>query len=296
MSIRAFAAVTAALSFVIACQKVPFTDRTQFNLVPDSLMRGIGQSSYTSTLSDARLEKKGEDYDILSKVGRKISRSANEPDYDWSFSLIDDAETINAWCLPGGYIAFYTGILPVLRNEAGMAFVMGHETAHATAHHGAERMSQQLALLGGMAGLELFLSDATKLKPQQRSAVLAAVGLGAEVGFILPFSRTHESEADVIGMMYMARAGYPPEESTELWDRMEKLSPSSTPAFLSTHPSNDRRKDNLRDWLPQAKKKYERNKVSYDSEAPLWAGTGGGGKAGGKSEAEEGLGTTATRD
>jgi predicted Zn-dependent protease len=255
---------------VVACAKVPYTNRTQYNLVPNAIMTSLGASSYAEALQGAPVERRTEDTQVLKRVGGHISKAADEPDFAWEFALIDDP-TINAWCLPGGYIAFYSGILPVLQNEAGMAFVMGHEVAHATAHHGAERLSQQLTLLGGLAGLELYLNDRTELTPEQRAIVLGALGLGAEVGVLLPFSRTHESEADVIGMMYMAKAGYPPEESIDVWNRMEALSPSSgVPVFLSTHPSHEKRKAELREWLPQARKKYERNKLSSDTLATIW--------------------------
>jgi predicted Zn-dependent protease len=266
----AFGTGTAAL-LAVACAKVPYTNRVQYNLVPNALMTSLGASSYTDALQGERVERKTEDAQTLNEVGRHIAGAADEPDYAWEFSLVDDP-TINAWCLPGGYIAFYTGILPVLRNEAGMAFVMGHEVAHATAKHGAERLSQQLTLLGGMAGLELYLSDQTALTPEQRAMLLGALGLGAEVGVLLPFSRTHESEADIIGMMYMAEAGYPPAQSIDVWDRMEAQAPSGVPAFLSTHPSSEKRKANLREWLPRARKKYERNKLPHDTVATKWTG------------------------
>lgn len=272
MSSRKLAVAVATVTLVlVACHKVPYTGRIQYNIVPEAIMRGVGKSSYQEMLSGVPVEKAGEDHQTLVKVGGKISKAAKQPDYDWSFSLIDE-DTINAWCMPGGYIGFYTGILPVLQNEAGMAFVMGHEVGHATAHHGAERMSQQLTLIGGLAGLELYMANATELDKKTRGIILGAVGVGAEVGVLLPFSRTHESEADVIGMMYAASSGYPPNESIALWDRMEQASPSSIPAFLSTHPANDRRQANLREWMPQANKKYERNKLSYDTKQKLWDG------------------------
>lgn len=262
----------AAILVAVGCQKVPYTGRAQYNLVPDSLMRGVGKSSYNSMLSGVSVKKKGEDHDTLQKVGERISKVADQPKFDWEFSLIDDDETVNAWCLPGGYIAFYTAILPVLENEAGMAFVMGHEVAHATAHHGAERMSQQLTLIGGLVGLEIFMANETQLEPEKRALILGALGIGVELGVLLPFSRTHESEADVIGMMYAAEAGYPPQESIQLWDRMEAASPGSMPTFLSTHPSHDQRKANLREWMPQADKKFQRHKLSYDTQKVIWSG------------------------
>ena len=154
-----------------------------------------------------------------------------------------------------------------------MAFVMGHEVGHAKAHHGAERLTQQLALVGGLTALDAYINGRSKLNDEQRQLVMAALGVGAEVGVVLPFSRTQESEADVIGMMLMAGAGYPPGEAIQIWDRMDKATGGAqTPAFLSDHPSSDKRQANLRQWLPQAKKRYERNKLGYDTKRPLWSG------------------------
>lgn len=267
---RLVALVIGAASMVtVACQKVPFTGRKQLNLVPNSMMMGVGKSSYASMLDEVEVTRQGADHQVLQRVGGRISRSARQPEYDWQYSLIN-SDDVNAWCLPGGYIGFYSGILPVLESEAGMAFVMGHEVAHATARHGSERMSQQLAVLGGLGVLELFMASSTKIKPEQRGIILGALGAGAQLGIVLPFSRTHESEADVIGMMYMSKSGYPPEESKKVWDRMAALSPNSAPAFLSTHPSHEKRKANLQEWMPTAKKRYARNKLAADTLTPLW--------------------------
>ncbi len=268
--IRGMALLTAAGALAIACAKVPYTGRIQYNIVPDSLMRGIGKSAYKEMLSGVPLKKKGEDSSTLNKVGRKISRVANQPKYDWTFSLIKE-DTLNAWALPGGYIGFYTGVLPALKNEAGMAFVMGHEVGHATAHHGAERMTQSLTLLGGLGALEIYMANKTTLKPKDRGLILGALGVGATVGIILPFSRAHEAEADVIGMMYMAKAGYPPAESVKVWDRFEKNSDGmKIPAILSTHPATKRRQANQKEWLPKARKRFLRNELGYDTQESLW--------------------------
>lgn len=270
--LRTAAFVTALGALAVACAKVPITGRTQYNVVPDGIMKSLGRTSYSDMLSSVRVERRSGDAQLLQKVGGRISQVARRPDFDWAFSLIDD-DTINAWCLPGGYIGFYTGILPVLRNEAGMAFVMGHEVGHATARHGAERMTQQLTLIGGLAGLELYMANKTKLDPKQRAVILAALGVGAYGGVLLPYSRMHESEADVIGMMYMAGAGYPPAESIKVWERMEEIAgKSNVPSFLSTHPSHAKRQDNLREWLPRARKRFERNQLGHDTLKALWSG------------------------
>ena len=154
----------------VACAKVPYTGRRQFNLVPDSIMTGLGQSTYTSMLEGKSLQTSGQNHTVLTRVGERISKVANKPNFDWQFRMIDEPE-VNAWCLPGGYIGFHTGILPVLNNEAGMASVMGHEVGHATAKHGAERLSQNLALVGGLGALELYLSGKQKLSDEQRGLV-----------------------------------------------------------------------------------------------------------------------------
>lgn len=269
---RAVASALALAAVGFACSKVPYTGRLQYNLVPDNLMRGLGQSAYKSILGDAKVRKKGDDAAVLQRVGRRTSKVANKPKYDWEYKLLKDEE-VNAWCLPGGKIGFYEGILPVLRNEAGMAFVMGHEVGHATAHHGAERLSQQLTVLGGIVGLEIYMANATKVKPRDRALILGALGVGATLGVLLPFSRMHESEADVIGMMYMANAGYPPGESIKVWDRMAKLSGGgSVPTFLSTHPSHKKRQENQREWMPKAKKRHSRNALKGDTRKTLWGG------------------------
>jgi predicted Zn-dependent protease len=256
-------AFLAGAGVLAACVKVPFTNRSQFNLVPDGMMNSLGASTYQETLAAVSVIPKSDgDAEKLRSVGKKIAKVADQPEFAWQFSLINDPQ-VNAWCLPGGYIGFYSGILPVLQNEAGMAFVMGHEVGHAVAHHGAERMTQNLAVSGGLGVLDLFLSNKSKLSEEQRGLVLGALGMGANVGVLLPFSRTHESEADVIGAMYMASSGYPPGESIKLWDRMESAGGARGPAFLSTHPTPEKRKENLREWLPQAKKRYDRSsKVS----------------------------------
>jgi predicted Zn-dependent protease len=271
----------ACLVMLASCSKVPVTGRSQYNLIPDKLMIPLGKSAYQDTLSSVDVEKTGDDADILKSVGERIAEVTGE-DYEWKYTLIDDDETINAWCLPGGKIAFYTGILPVLESEAGMAFVMGHEVGHATAHHGAERLSQQLTALGGLAGLYLYMDKKTDFSDTQKGLLLAAVGVGAEVGVLLPFSRKQEEEADVIGMMYMARAGYPPRQATEVWDRMEAQTGGSTlPAFLSTHPSNENRKENLETWLPKARKKYDGKQRDYDTTVPKWGDKATGGQQSG---------------
>lgn len=267
---RTVATLAALAALAFACHKVPVTGRKQYNIIPDKLMVGLGRTTFSSTLANARVQRKGDDAQTLQRVGQRIAKVTKRTDLDWTYALIKD-DTVNAWCLPGGYIGFYTGILPTLKHEAGMAFVMGHEVGHAMARHGSERLTQHLSVLGGMIGLYAILEGKTKLKTEQKALIVGALGVATEVGVILPFSRMHESEADAIGVMYMAEAGYPPGEAKAVWDRMaENTGPRTMPVFLSTHPSHAQRKKTIEKWLPAAKKRYVRNKLPRDTTRALW--------------------------
>lgn len=264
-------ALTAVFMLSTACSRAPVTHRIQVNAIPDPLMSSLGASAYGDMLRGSTIQREHPDAKTLKKVGKKISRIARRPDYRWRYALIEDDDTVNAWCLPGGKIGFYTGILPVLNNEAGMGFVMGHEVGHAMANHSAERITQQASVLGGLTALHLYLDRNSDMPKAARDMLLGALGLGFEIGVLLPFSRAHEKEADIIGMMFMARAGYPPEESIQVWTRMNEAGGNNVaPAFLSTHPSHKERKKNLREWLPAARKRFERNRTERDTLTPLW--------------------------
>jgi len=263
--------------FVIAsaCSRSPVTHRVQVNAIPDPLMVSLGASAYGDMLRGSTVNREDADAKTLKKVGKRISRIARRPDYRWRYALIEDDDTINAWCLPGGKIGFYTGILPVLKNEAGMGFVMGHEVGHAMAHHSAERITQQATVLGGLTALHFYLDRNSEMPKAAREMLLGALGLGIEIGILLPFSRAHEKEADIIGMMFMARAGYPPDESIKVWTRMNQAAGNTgIPTFLSTHPGHKERKKNLREWLPAARKRFERNRSQRDTLTPLWGSKG----------------------
>jgi predicted Zn-dependent protease len=216
---------------------------------------GIGEEAYRHILRGSVLSNHSEALRIVRKVGERIAQAANKPDYKWEFSVIDDPEMVNAFAVPGGKVAVYTGIFPVARDEAGLAVILGHEVAHALARHAGERMSQgMLVQLGGLG-----LSAALGSNPQLANQVLQAYGLGAGVGLILPFSRSQESEADRIGLILMAKAGYDPRVSLEVWERMEKIEKkdsikdrSSPPEFLSTHPGYETRTQQLRAFIPEA--------------------------------------------
>ena len=196
---------------------------------------------------------------MIERVGQKIAQAADKwltangyphylKDYKWEYNLVKD-ETVNAWCMPGGKIVFYTGILPITQTETGVAVVMGHEVAHALADHGAQRMSAGIVQQAVSVAGNVALSE----KEKEREKFNAVYGIGTTLGVMLPFSRSHESEADKIGLTIMAIAGYNPDEAAKLWMRMKAHSASNTPEFLSTHPSNDTRITNLTKWAPDAK-------------------------------------------
>ncbi len=249
---RALTLFLAALT--LACSTVPVTGRQSFNIVPDSQAEQLGADAYRQVLSESRLITSGADYDRVVQVGRRIARISDSPNLAWEFTLIDDLKTVNAFCLPGGKVAVYTGILPVTRSEAGLAVVVAHEVAHAIARHGSERMTDQLALQLGQVGLAELLGGKNE---QTQNLVLAAFGAGAQVGVLLPFSRAQETEADHIGLVYMARAGYDPHEAPRFWERMATQSAGSRPpAFLSTHPAPEDRIRRIEGFIPEAMREY----------------------------------------
>jgi metalloendopeptidase OMA1, mitochondrial len=246
------------LLLLAACATVPVTGRKSLRLVPEGQELALGEQSYQEILKTAKLSPDAAANAMLRRVGERIAKVSDRKDFKWEYSLIDDPKTVNAFCLPGGKVAFYTGILPVTQTEAGMAVVMGHEVAHAIAKHGAERISQQMLLSVG----EVSLAVAMREKPREtQSMALAAYGLGSVVGVALPFGRSQESEADHIGLIYMARAGYDPREAVTFWQRMSKSGEghSQPPEFLSTHPNHDRRIRDLEKWMPEAVAEYEKS-------------------------------------
>lgn len=243
-----------------ACAKVPITNRKQMKLLPKSTLNELSLSSYREFLSTHTLSTNQANKEMVLRAGNRIKAATERffsatgkskylSGYKWEFNLVEDP-SVNAWCMPGGKVVVYTGLLNVTQNEDALAVVMGHEIAHALANHGNERMSQGLiAQMGGTA-----LSVALSQKPAEtRNLFLNAYGAGANLGAILPFSRLHESEADEIGLILMAIAGYNPEESVPFWERMAKAGGATPPAILSTHPSNATRIENLRKLIPKAK-------------------------------------------
>jgi predicted Zn-dependent protease len=248
---------------VIACSKVPITGRKQLKLLPNSMMMEMGQSNYTSFLkSNPAVNPPTKASAGVSAVGVRISRAVEKymsdnglsgriQGYVWEFNVVESKE-VNAWCMPGGKVVVYTGILPLTKDDAGLAVVLGHEIAHAIAEHGNERMSQQLAVQAAGIGLEIYMQQ----KPQMtRDIFMTSFGIGSQLG-VLAYSREHELEADKLGLVFMAMAGYDPERAVSFWQDMAKAGGSKAPELLSTHPSDSQRIEQIKKFLPEAKKYY----------------------------------------
>ena len=238
-------------------QTVPVTGRTQKVAMSEKDQAKLGADAYAQVLNQSASEivSSGPEADMVKRVGERIAAVADDPGYDWQFTLLEDPQ-VNAWCLPGGKVAVYSGILAVTRDENGLAVVMAHEIAHAIAQHGAERMLQEQLTQVGLTAVSATLGG---LSPQAQGAVLALFGAGAQFGVLLPFSRDMESEADHIGLIYMARAGYDPQAAVALWQRMsEQRTDPQVPEYASTHPSDATRIKDLQKWMPEAQKEYEK--------------------------------------
>lgn len=250
--------------FTQSCSKVPITGRRQLNIVPASTLNSMSFEQYDQFLAEHELSDNLEQTAMVEEVGDRTRRAVENfmheqgqsdklAGYEWEFHLVKSDE-VNAWCMPGGKVVVYEGIMPVARDEAGLAVVMSHEIAHAVAQHGNERMSQGLLTeLGGMA-----LEKALEEKPQQTQQLfMTAFGVGAQVGILLPYSRLQESEADHLGVIFMAMAGYDPHAAINFWERMSNQGGAAPPEFLSTHPSDERRIRQIRDLMPEAMKYYQ---------------------------------------
>jgi predicted Zn-dependent protease len=253
------------LVLVEACARVPITGRRQMNLVGESTVMGMAEGQYREVLQTSRMVPDSDPRtQMVKRCGDRIARSATQylnenrqgqrvEGFQWEFNLIDDP-TVNAWCMPGGKVAFYTGILPVTADETGMAVVMGHEIAHAIARHGNERMSQGLALQGAGMTIEVLTSQKPSLA---NDLFLQSFGIGSQLG-MLAYSRTHETEADKMGLVFMAMAGYDPREAPKFWERMSAGSQGQAPPeLLSTHPSDATRIRDLENYMAEALKYYK---------------------------------------
>ena len=264
------AGLAAAALLLVACAKVPHTDRTQYNLVPDSLMDSLGSQAYFKMLNGQVVVKQGEDLETVVRVAGRIAEAIPGSDGSWDVRLIDDGAA-DGICLPSGHILLHAGIFPVVRSEAGLAFFVGHVAAHITARHGAERLSQRLELFDGLGGLRQLVSEELPLTLEQQAVLSMSLGAEGHRGAQRPFSRTHDNEADVIAMMYMAKAGYPPDEALAVWDRLDAAAQEEAPPrFLSTHPAQAKREAVMNEWLERAHNRYLRSKRHEASRAVLW--------------------------
>lgn len=266
-SIKSKLVVLCSLLLLLSgCTQVEITGRKQFNLVPDSLMNSMSFQSYSEFISQSKLSNDFSKTQMVKRVGGRIQRAVERycaenniseklDGYDWEFNLIED-DSMNAWAMPGGKVVVYTGLLKITQNEAGLATVMGHEIAHAFAKHGAERMTQGLLVdFGGMA-----LSKALTNRPAQTQNLFKqSYGIGTHLGVLLPYSRTHENEADHLGLIFMAMAGYNPQEAVSFWQRMVAAKHGDQPPeFLSTHPADSTRIRNIQRLIPEAMQYYRR--------------------------------------
>jgi len=217
----------------------------------------LGLQSYQQIVTQSPVVNTGPEHDLVERVAKRLVGATGTAgkDFDWRVSVVN-SQKVNAFCLPGGKMVVYTGILPVANNDASLATVLGHEMAHATSRHGAQRVFQQNLTQTAMAGLAGSLSD---MDYEKQRAIMVALGAGAQYGVSLPFGREQESEADHIGLLYMARAGYDPRESLGFWQRMEEMSQNQPPEFMSDHPSHGTRIQQLKAWMPQALEEYQRS-------------------------------------
>jgi predicted Zn-dependent protease len=266
MLYRKFFPALIGIMLLAGCATVPITGRSQLSLVSHKQLLGLSISSYKKVVKESEFSTDAEKIKIVENVGKRISVAAKQfmldngmadriRDYQWEFRLIEDDEKINAFAIPGGKVFIYTGLLSVAQGEPGLATVMGHEIAHVLVNHSGERMSQLLlAQLGGIT-----LAAAMKEKSNETQGLaMRAYGMGTMVGAILPYSRIHEKEADRVGLILMAKAGYNPQEAIPFWKRMKKAEKSSRPPeFLSTHPAPLRRIEEIRRNLPEAMEYYQ---------------------------------------
>lgn len=251
---------------VYGCAKVAVTGRQQLSLVANAEIIPMANQQYDSVVRIANLSKNQQQTALIKNVGTRIQRAVEQymaennasselAGFQWEFNLIEDPNTVNAWCMPGGKVAFYTGIMPICKDEAGVAVVMGHEVAHAVANHARERMSQGLVANGLLGTLGAAIGQNPTLTKQ---LFFQAVGVGAQVG-MLKFSRQHESEADKIGLIFMAMAGYDPHEAPKFWERMSSQGGGAEPPeWLSTHPSHSSRISDLNAAIPEAMRYYKK--------------------------------------
>ena len=263
-SLRRIFGVVVVAAVVWGCAEVPITGRQSLHLVSESELLTLSLQQYNDVLQKSKLSTDNQKVAMVRRVGNRVAKAAESflaetghqdliKNFQWQFNLIEDDKTANAWVMPGGKAAVYTGILPFTKDETGLAVVLGHEVGHALANHGNERMSQELlANMGGTA-----LSVALSSQPQMtQELAMAAFGAEASIGVLLPYSRLQESEADHIGLILMARAGYDPREAVPFWQRMNASPGSRPPELLSTHPAPETRITNIKALIPEAMAYY----------------------------------------
>jgi metalloendopeptidase OMA1, mitochondrial len=258
MSLKRFIPIFVIISLFSGCVTTPISERQALVLIPFDEEVALGEEAYRDILKKEKLSLDGQLIALVERVGRQLAAVSPMPNLKWEFTLIESPQK-NAFALPGGKVAIYSGILPICANEAGLAAVMGHEIAHAVARHGAQRISRSLILTGLLATTSISLSN-----NENREAIMGALGVGTAVGLTLPFSRSNESEADEIGLMLMATAGYDPREAERFWGRFNKMKRgSSPPEFLSTHPADATRIEDIRRLLPKANRTYRANPLKH---------------------------------
>jgi len=261
--------VSLSLAFIVysllGCSTNPYTDRPQLLLISESQELQLGAQAYAQVLRDPKVKISQDPREVepVNRVAKRVIEAAKQSKYaemakqfNWQVIVIKDDKTMNAFALPGGKIAVYTGIFPIAKNEAGLAAILGHEVTHALARHGAERMSQGLLTQLGLEAANIALAS-QGASPIVMQTAMTALGLGANVGVLLPFSRAHESEADYIGLLLAAQAGYDPREAVRVWERMEQVSKGQPAEFLSTHPSHGTRIQQLEGWMNEALSYYK---------------------------------------
>jgi len=251
---------------LIGCRTAPISGRRQVIMIPEQQEMVMGRQAYEEILAEEKLSTNRHYNEMVNRVGKRIAAVSGRDDFDWEFRVIG-SPTMNAFALPGGKVAIYEGIMPICENEAGLAVVMSHEIAHALARHGGERMTQQ-NMVNGFGRVIEYASQNRDQK--QRDRIRALYGMGTQYGFTLPYSRKHESEADQIGLMLMARAGYDPTEAPKFWRRFSKQSGEKPLEFMSTHPSDERRASDLQAMLPEAYKDYETAPEQYALGKPIF--------------------------
>jgi metalloendopeptidase OMA1, mitochondrial len=233
-----------------SCETAP-SGRKQLIFMSQEEELQLGVQAYQEALASAKVVTSGPDVARVKQVGERIAKVTGK-DFQWEFNLVDDPQTVNAFCLPGGKVVVYTGILKLATTDDELAVVMGHEIAHATCRHGAERISQNVIVEAGVSVADIFVKTENA---ETNKMIQAALGMGAQVGVTLPFSRKHETEADEVGLRYLFDAGYNVDAAGTFWEKMAAMGGGSTPQFLSTHPSHETRVENLRRLADQLKKR-----------------------------------------